>query len=452
MKPLRILSDRRIYYAILYTVLVHHKSLYAQHTTGQPTQVLTINLTEALTLAKSNNRNIQKAKLQLGISEELINEKKEIQLPDIDLHTSYYRMSNLVEYQHSDVTKFYKTIPDIYDITLNAKMPIYMGHKIKYAIQKAEKEHELENIQLEKITNDKQIEVIQTYLGICKLIEFKKLLTENLREEEERLKVVKAFQKNGTVTKEEVLQAELQRSDIQLATISNDRNLAVLSHDLKTLLQIPENDSLTVDSNNAIAPHENLGSIEQYLAFALNKEELRMAQTHTEINLLDRKSVKANYYPTVSFFGTFGFNYPNYMLFLFPPHPYLYSLGRAGIDINYSISNLFKNKTKMSIATQKIQISQVQKDIVKDEIYDNVFRKYMAYQEAQDKIRVTQKAINQAEENYRIIKNKYFNQLALHTDMMDADNALLRTRYNHLSIQIEATAKYYDLLYACGKL
>lgn len=448
MNSFRLFKHKRIYYALMYAVLVHHKSLYAQQ---QPTEKLKINLSDALILAKTNNRHIQKAKLNSAVSHELIKERKEIQLPEIDLHSSYYRMSNLVEFQPNERVH-YQTIPEIYDLTINAKMPIYMGNKIQYSIQKAVKEHELAEIQVEKVSNDQQIAVIQTYLGLCKLKEFKKLLIENLKEEEERLKVVKAFLKNGTVTKEEVLQAELQRSDMQLAYISNDRNIAVFTKDLKTLLQIPEQDLLEIDTEEIFLNNKNFAPLEAYLAKAINKEEIRIAQTTTEISILERKEVKANYYPTVSFFGTFGYNYPNYMLFFFPPHAFLYSLGKAGIDINFSLSTLFKNKTKMTIASQKIQMSQIQKEIVKDEVNDNVFRKYTALIETKDKIDITEQAIVQAEENYRIIKQKYLNQHALHTEMMDADNALLRTKYNNLSLKIEAFAKFYDLQYACGNI
>jgi outer membrane protein TolC len=76
----------------------------------------------------------------------------------------------------------------------------------------------------------------------------------------------------------------------------------------------------------------------------------------------------------------------------------------------------------------------------------------MAWLETQDKIKVIEKAITQAQENYRILKQKYFNQMALHTELMDADTALFRTRYQLLSAQIEAVAKYYDLLYTSGQL
>ena len=58
----------------------------------------------------------------------------------------------------------------------------------------------------------------------------------------------------------------------------------------------------------------------------------------------------------------------------------------------------------------------------------------------------------QATENYRIVKLKYLHQLALITEMLDADNALLQARFDLLTARINTTVKHRRLLYASGQL
>jgi outer membrane protein TolC len=177
---------------------------------------------------------------------------------------------------------------------------------------------------------------------------------------------------------------------------------------------------------------------------------MRIARLDETISLTDRKLVKASSYPVVNFFAAYGFNYPNYLFF--PPNPNWYSLGRVGVEASFSISNLFKNRTRVHISDKRIEEQNVTTEILKNKITDNIFRQYMQYREIEDKLPVTEKAGVQATENYRIVKLKYLNQLALITDMVDADNALLEARFNIISTRIDALMKYYELLYASGLL
>ncbi|MOA42200.1 hypothetical protein D3C78_1642300 [compost metagenome] len=58
----------------------------------------------------------------------------------------------------------------------------------------------------------------------------------------------------------------------------------------------------------------------------------------------------------------------------------------------------------------------------------------------------------QANENYRIVRMKYLNQLALITDMIDADNSLLEAKFTDVSAKVDAQLKYYQLQHAAGIL
>ena len=65
---------------------------------------------------------------------------------------------------------------------------------------------------------------------------------------------------------------------------------------------------------------------------------------------------------------------------------------------------------------------------------------------------MAEKSIEQATANLKIVSTKYFNQLALLTDLLDADNLYLESSFNLVKAQTDATGYYYRLLYATGKL
>ena len=71
---------------------------------------------------------------------------------------------------------------------------------------------------------------------------------------------------------------------------------------------------------------------------------------------------------------------------------------------------------------------------------------------AKEQYEVSQKAIVLAEENYRIVQNRYLGQLAILTDLLDANNVLLSAELELTVARVTALYTYYELLNACGRL
>lgn len=414
---------------------------------AQTTHKLT--LSEALQIATTNNKAIHKAKIGREIAEEEVVENKELRLPEVDFHASYARITDLTEYKHGLSDKVVtNTIPVMADVTGSLRTPIYTGGRIKNSILKAEQNHQLSEIQVEKTENDISIQTTILFLHIYKMMELDKLILENIKEEEDRLKEVKAFKVHGTVTKNEVLRAELQLSNMELSRLTNQRNMDVSLHDLHTLLELPEEEHIELDTTEIINRRIPDELPAKYSVAALQKDEMRISQKMEDILATDQKIVRSNYYPKLSFFASYAFNYPNYMFF--PPNPYLYTLGKIGIEATYSLSNLYKNKSKMHLAHKKSEAQHTYTDEVRNQIQDQVFKQYSDLRNIKETIPVREKALLQAGENYRIVKLKYLNQLALITEMIDADNALLQAKFDMVSARIDALMKYHQLLHASG--
>ncbi len=410
-----------------------------------------LTLPQALLIAAEHNKSVHKSRVQQEIAAGETRVKEEMKLPDLDFHASYARITDITEYKHGLSGKMVTaTIPEQADLTSSASMTIYNGGQLKYSIRKARQEQEISVLNVQKTVNDIQIEVVATYLGVFKLMEFQQLILENIKEEEDRLKEVRAFKAHGTVTGNEVLRAELQLSDMQLRLLSNKRNIAIGLHNLQTLLELPEENNLKLDTSSLINNSLIIGNYHEYLQAGLQKEEMGIAKKQEAIRLTEHRLANSSYFPKLSLFGSYGYNYPNYLFF--PANNKGYTLGKIGIEANFSLSNLYKNKSKMKLAEQRIEEEKTNTEILRNQISDAVFRQYTQYQEIIDQLPVTEKAKRLATENYRIIKLKYLNQLALVTDMLDADNALLQAKYNVVSTRIDALMKHYELRYAAGQL
>ena len=166
--------------------------------------------------------------------------------------------------------------------------------------------------------------------------------------------------------------------------------------------------------------------------------------------MLNEKMTKGNFYPKISAAGNYGFFHPNFEFF--PPTNYAYRLGTLGIDVSFSISNLYKNWQRLIITRKETAWQNEDIKEITEQVDEKVFRAYKNYTEAMQRIGITEQAVLQATENYSMVKNKYLNQLALITDLIDADNTLLETQTNVVAAQTDAKMKYFRLQHIIGKL
>ncbi|MEP6931727.1 MAG: TolC family protein, partial [Flavobacterium sp.] len=274
--------------------------IFLGFTASHAQQLHTISLHEAIKLAGENNRNILRSNLEVTLSEENIKENKDLRLPEVQLNGAYSRITNLTEFKSGFLKdkEVIHTIPEIYEVGTSFKMPIYVGNKINNAIKIANQERKIALIRKEKTENDIQLEVIGTYLGIYKMMELQKIIDENIKEEQNRLKEVQSLQKHGTVTKNEVIRAELQLSDRELNALTNGKNIKIALHDFKTLLQLPEDQEIAIDTTANI---DDMKAVDPYMFHALQNEEMRISSQELDIKKTELNLVKGNYYPSIHF-------------------------------------------------------------------------------------------------------------------------------------------------------
>ena len=87
-----------------------------------------------------------------------------------------------------------------------------------------------------------------------------------------------------------------------------------------------------------------------------------------------------------------------------------------------------------------------------DRVRQQVKEAYLRYKEALIQIGVSEVNVAQAVENARIIKETYFRQTSLITDLLDADIQVLQTRFELESAKMDAQTRYYLLKNIIGTI
>lgn len=412
-----------------------------------------LGLQQAIEIGLKNNKNIRISHLKQEMS---VTKEKDLameRLPDIEFHTSYNQVTNLFQYQDGvfNTPAKYDVINGMYDFTLSASIPVYMGGKIKNTEKKAAIDTEISALKTHRDERQLTMEIITAFLQIHHLKEQQNLINDKMKEDSVNIKQVKVLKANGVVTINEVLRTSLQLSNHKMSWTELDNDIQIAEHKLKTILSLPEKQEIHVNTEDLISDKAAIPYIDELIETALNKNEsVEISHKNLSLKELDQKITKANYLPKVTAGGEYFLKYPNMMFF--PPEPYAYRLGMVGVNLTYPIENLYKNKYKMQEARENIDLARLQVEENEEKIRHSVYEAYKRFEETDQKVKIAEEAIDQAKENYRIVKTKYANKLSLITELIDADNAYLEAESNLISVKINRQLKYYQLQYTIGNL
>ena len=109
---------------------------------------------------------------------------------------------------------------------------------------------------------------------------------------------------------------------------------------------------------------------------------------------------------------------------------------------------------KQSVRKAKEQLRQSHDThAMAGETVDNSMQQaYTMHRQAFAELHTQQKSVELAQQNYNVVNNRYLNQLALITDMIDASNIKLNAELQEINARINIAYTYYNIRYVAGSI
>ncbi len=104
----------------------------------------------------------------------------------------------------------------------------------------------------------------------------------------------------------------------------------------------------------------------------------------------------------------------------------------AGASLRWNLFNGFADKARIAEANQQIQRARAEQRRVDAALGLEVRRAYLDLKATEERIQVAESAVSAAEENLRIVKNRYENGLTDVTELLRSETALAETRLRRL--------------------
>lgn len=333
-----------------------------------------------------------------------------------------------------------------YEIDLS--QPIYQGGRIRYSIEKADIEQKIAELQTLQNEADIKLALLEQYMQLFSLYKQQTVLARNIEESTKRLENIKSKKRQGLITNNDVLRSELQLTNDRLALQEVDNSLTLMSQQLDILLGLDEQTLIEPDTTllRQINPTSDYAD---YLQKAYRDDwTMRRLRQETQLALNNQRLVKAEFLPQLSLYAGNTLARPITRTMA----DYYNNSWNIGLTLSYPLSSLYKNRHKLEEARLNIDASQQQEELRKQSLRMEIRTALIRHQEAQDRVKALELSVRQARENYRIMRNRYFGQLSILTDLLDANSVLLDAELQLTTARARVIYTYYELQKACGLL
>lgn len=411
----------------------------------------TLGLDEAIDLGLKNSKVLKNDQAKIDEANAALKEATEKKLPSASVSGSYLRLNSAnfdLKTKSSNGGSGSNDQPAVnqamYGI-VNLSMPVFQGGKIRYGIESAQFLQKATLLDAEAQKDEVIQNTIEAFANLFKANTAVKLVNENLQQSRERERELGNMEKNGLLARNDLLKAQLQTSNVELSLLDAQNNLSMANLNMNLMLGLPPETQLVLDTSG-IEKKFDMRVMEDFVQEAYkNRKDVSALDYRKKAAESSVRSTLAEKYPSLQVTGGY----------IAADVPHVFSVTNAvnlGLGLSYNISSLWKNKSKVQQAEARVKQYNLQQSILDDNIRLQVSRNYLSLISYRKKIDVYARAVEQANENYRIVNNKFKNSLATLSDLLEADVAKLQASMSYTLARADAFVAYNKLLQSAGLL
>ncbi|MDD5168004.1 MAG: TolC family protein, partial [Syntrophales bacterium] len=317
---------------------------------------------------------------------------------------------------------------DNYTWYLEVRQPIFAGGSINANYQASKKGEEIAKVDETTTTYDIVQEVKTSYFNILKaqkILDVARQAVEQLKSHRDE---AQSFFDVGLIPKNDLLQSEVRLADGQQNLLRAENGLETAKSRLNTVLRRNINDPVAVEDILTYKPYDQ--TIDNCIQTAIEKRpEIKSYVLKVDQMREFVKVAKGDLMPSVNAIG----HYERYGDSAEMQGTTYKSMENWYVMARADWTFWEWGKTKNQIDARRFQENQLQSLLAneKDRITFEVKTAYLQVRESEKQVFVSLKAIEQAEENFRINTERYKEQVATSLEVLDAQTLLTKTKSDY---------------------
>jgi outer membrane protein TolC len=323
------------------------------------------------------------------------------------------------------------------DANVTAMYPLFSGGRDYYGYKAATRRAEAAREMLRSAEVEVAMQARLDYTAALREAESLRVAAELRRDVEERLRVTRQTFEAGRVPRFYVLRDETELANVvqMEAVVGSRAEQALVS--LKTTLGIDLASSITLTDRLEFTPAAV--SMELGIREASERQpEIRAAVKQREAAEAEVRAAYGNYFPQVSLSYMYDWaaqqnrNGPQ-------TSPEGYSVG---VVLTLPVFDGFLRENALKTAQAKLERAGQSEGLVRQQIAKDVSQAALMLAAAEKGVEASRKGLEQAEEEFRVVKERFASGRGIQLEILDAQVAVTRARFN----AVNALADYRGAL------
>lgn len=327
--------------------------------------------------------------------------------------------------------------------------PIYMGGNIVAANKIADINEELAANDLLNRRQNIIYDVDNAYWTVVSLRHKQKLATSYLELVKKLDSDVDKMIKEGVATRADGLKVSVKVNEAEMQLTQVDNGLSLAKMLLCQLCGITISDRLTLaDEDSNIDTADGEAPVASVEAAQENRAELKMLQNAVDISRQSTKLIRAGYLPQIALTGGFLATNPS----LFNGFERKFSgVWNIGVVVRIPVWNWFESTYKIRAGKTATSIAMLELDEAREKVELQVNQSTFKVTEANKRLAMAQKNIEQAEENLRCANLGFKEGVMDVTDVMAAQTAWLQACSQKIDAGIDVKLSHANLKKVLGE-
>ncbi len=394
-----------------------------------------ITLDEAVALTVENHRALDAAQARVEAAEAVLAESRAASGPSAGISGGYAYLSAVDEFSipapppATGTLVLNPSIDHSYQIALSARQPLYTGGRLTSTRDAAQARAYAAREEWASQRADLVLAASRAYWGLSRALEERRVVDDDLALVRAHLADVERFLAEGMATVADRLKVEARLSAVLFRRVASDHAVQTASMALADLAGLPLDAVLEPSTPLPVPAAPPLPARDLAAGALEDRPELRALRLRAEAASAAVGIARAERLPQVALSARYLYGRPNPRIF--PSEDRFEDTWDIGLGLSFDLWDGGAAARRMDQAAARVREAEAALALASDAVALEVRGALLALDEALALIGVAETGMRQAEEDLRVTRERFREGLALNTEVLDSEMALLEARLRH---------------------
>lgn len=390
----------------------------------------TLTLNECIGIGLKTSPSAEISLQNLKAAQEKVGEAKGGYYPSFKLSSSYTYATPLDSNMGAS--------PDNYDARFSVKQTLYDAGATSNLIEGVRQSIKAQEYDVKKTALDIVLNIKSAFYEVVKRRNLLAVAKSSLSRAEKHLEQAKALYGEGLSPRSDVIKTEVQVSNAHLDVIKAENAILLAKANLAAAMGLSVTMNFEVMAEGSTSQTPLLPTLSDTMTHAYEgRPEVRGIRAKIDVAQTNIRQVESGLYPGLSLDASYGWQKDTFV-----PDNKKWSIG---LTVSIPVFEQFTTRSKINQAVATLNGLKAAELQTLRNVELDVQQAWLSLKEAMERLGVTKKALEQAEEDMRVSEGRYKEGLGNILEVIDAQTAVTQAKTN----DVVAT---YDIANAKAKL